>query len=118
MYRMDTAGADKKSTSLCMPRDRQPSGGKSVRKIRNFNYVLAGIVSLITFLVYLPSLQNEFVHLDDPMYVFENSHITSLDVPFFRWAFFDFYAANWHPLTWISHALDYAIWGLIPWGII
>ena len=35
---------------------------------------------------------------------------------FFRWSFFDFYAANWHPLTWISHALDYAVWGLNPLG--
>jgi tetratricopeptide (TPR) repeat protein len=27
-----------------------------------------------------------------------------------------FYAGNWHPLTWLSHALDYAIWGLNPLG--
>jgi tetratricopeptide (TPR) repeat protein len=27
-----------------------------------------------------------------------------------------FHAANWHPLTWLSHAIDYAIWGLNPLG--
>ncbi len=46
----------------------------------------------------------------------ENPYIRSLDLAFFKWAFFDFYAANWHPLTWISHALDYAVWGLNPMG--
>jgi hypothetical protein len=85
-------------------------------KSNKSNYYLAGAVSVITFLVYLSSLQNEFVHLDDPVYVFENPHITSLDISFFKWAFFDFYASNWHPLTWLSHALDYAIWGLNPVG--
>ena len=39
-----------------------------------------------------------------------------LNLTFFKWAFFDFYAGNWHPLTWISHALDYAVWGLNPLG--
>ncbi|HAM51012.1 MAG TPA: hypothetical protein DCP92_10115 [Nitrospiraceae bacterium] len=87
-----------------------------IQKARNSNYFLAGIVSLVTFLVYLPSLQNEFVNWDDPKYVFENSNITSFDIPLFKWAFFHFYAANWHPLTWISHALDYAIWRLNPVG--
>jgi tetratricopeptide (TPR) repeat protein len=27
-----------------------------------------------------------------------------------------FYMGNWHPLTWFSYALDYAIFGLNPWG--
>ncbi|MBF0558640.1 MAG: tetratricopeptide repeat protein [Nitrospirae bacterium] len=50
------------------------------------------------------------------MYVYDNPNIRSLNLPFFRWAFLDFYASNWHPLTWISHALDYAFWGLNPVG--
>ncbi len=70
----------------------------------------------MTFIVYLAALQNEFVEWDDSQYVFENLHIRSFDLDFFKWAFFDFYAANWHPLTWISHALDYAVWGLNPMG--
>jgi energy-converting hydrogenase Eha subunit A len=56
------------------------------------------------------------VYWDDNLYIFENSHIRSLDAAFFRWAFLDFPISNWHPLTWISHALDYTIWGLYPLG--
>ncbi len=67
-------------------------------------------------LIYLPALQNEFVAWDDNVYIFANSHISPLNMGFFKWAFFEFYASNWHPLTWISHALDYAVWGLNPLG--
>ena len=85
-------------------------------KKHNFKYYLAASISLITFVIYLLSLRNEFVDWDDRQYIFENPHIRSFDLTFLKWAFFDFYAANWHPLTWISHALDYAVWGLNPLG--
>ena len=79
-------------------------------------YYLAGLIALVTFAVYLHALQNDFVALDDDAYVFDNLHIRSFDLSFLRWAFLDFYASNWHPLTWMSHALDYALWGLNPMG--
>jgi hypothetical protein len=98
-----------------------PSGVRLPLKvfIRNANlkHYLAASVSLITFLVYLKSLQNGFLGWDDGIYVVLNPYIRSMTPSFFRWAFFfDFYASNWHPLTWISHALDYAVWGLNPLG--
>ena len=83
---------------------------------KNVKYYLAGSVSLATFAVYLVSLQNGFVEWDDNIYIVDNPYIRSLDLSFFQWAFFDFHASNWHPLTWISHAIDYAIWGLNPLG--
>lgn len=79
-------------------------------------YYLAGLVSIITFLLYLKSLQNDFVGWDDNFYVTANPYIRTLNLDLFRWAFLDFYSYNWHPLTWLSHALDYAIWGLNPLG--
>ncbi len=91
----------------------RPAHGK---RMPGAEYVLAAAVSLLTFILYLPALSHEFVNWDDGQYVYENLHIRSFDLNLFRWAFFDFYAANWHPLTWISHALDYAIWGLNPMG--
>jgi hypothetical protein len=82
-----------------------------VKRKQNVKYYVAGSISLLTFILYLSSLQNGFVW-DDEDYVLFNHHIRSLDLTFLKWAFFDFHASNWHPLTWISHALDYSMWGL------
>ena len=79
-------------------------------------YTISLSVALATLLVYLPALRNEFVYWDDNLYIFENPHIRALDASFLRWAFLDFHASNWHPLTWISHGVDYALWGLNPLG--
>jgi protein O-mannosyl-transferase len=77
---------------------------------------LSVAVSIITFLVYLPALKNNFLEWDDPTYVTENVNIRSFNLALLRWSFLDFYASNWHPLTWISHAADYLVWGLNPLG--
>ena len=89
--------------------------------MRNTGYnryllILAVTAGVAAFSLYLPSLQNGFVNWDDDAYIYRNPFIHPLDTRFFRWAFFDFYDANYHPLTWISHALDYAVWGLNPVG--
>jgi len=78
--------------------------------------LLAALAGLAAFLVYLPALQNGFVTWDDGDYVYANDFIRRLSLEFLGWAFSAFHAANWHPLTWISHALDYAAWGLDPFG--
>jgi tetratricopeptide (TPR) repeat protein len=84
---------------------------------KNLTPYLAGSVAIVTFAVYLGSLRNDFVaEWDDGEYVLNNPHLRSFDLAFLRWAFFDFYASNWHPLTWVSHAVDHAIWGLKPFG--
>src|SRR5512139_2771616 len=88
-----------------------------MRKTNKLTYYLSGLVAIITFLVYLTSLQNDFIaEWDDGEYVLNNPFIRSIGPAFFKWAFFGFYSSNWHPLTWISHAADYAIWGLNPLG--
>jgi hypothetical protein len=87
-----------------------------VKKKRRFKFAIAGAVAVATLLVYLTALRNDFINWDDGAYIFENPHIRLLNAAFFKWAFFDFYSYNWHPLTWMSHALDYALWGLNPLG--
>jgi hypothetical protein len=87
-----------------------------VGRIQKHKYYLAGAASLITIAVYLACLHNEFLNWDDNLYIVENPYIRSINLFFFKWAFLDFYASNWHPLTWMSHAFDYAVWGLNPLG--
>lgn len=79
-------------------------------------FEVALVAALVVIAVYIPALFNNFVGWDDSVYIVENHFIRSLNPYFFKKAFLGFYAANWHPLTWISHALDYSIWGLNPFG--
>lgn len=72
-------------------------------------------VAVLTFIIYLPALGNKFVNWDDITYVVGNQNIQSFNSSFFKWIF-NFNAANWHPLTWVSHAIDYSLWGLNPLG--
>lgn len=81
-------------------------------------FILAALFTMFaTFVVYLPSLQNDSVsNWDDDLYVFENPNIKSIDLDFLRWSLTAVVVALWHPLTLFSFALDYAVWGLNPLG--
>lgn len=81
-------------------------------------YLTAGLVfaAVLTFAVYLPSLNNGFVDWDDSAYVYANANIRSLGPGFWKYAFTEVAVSNWHPLTMISYAIDYSIWGLNPFG--
>ncbi len=51
---------------------------------------------------------HDFINYDDDDYVTANLHIRRIDIP---WALTTFREANWHPLTWLSHMLDWRIYG-------
>jgi tetratricopeptide (TPR) repeat protein len=88
-------------------------------RFSNYNVKISAaafVISLLTALLYLPALQNNFVNWDDQYYVYENSNILSIDYQSLNWMLTAFHASNWHPLTWLSHAIDYAVWGLDPLG--
>jgi tetratricopeptide (TPR) repeat protein len=79
---------------------------------RNFFLITAGIISL-TFLVYCRVGNFDFISFDDRPYVTQNPNVKSgLTPESMKWAFTTTYAANWHPLTWLSLMLDYEIFGL------
>ncbi len=77
--------------------------------------IIAALVAIVTFIVFLPALQNKFINWDDDSYVYENPYIRSLDFRLLKWSFTDT-RLMWDPLTKISHALVYALWGLNPAG--
>lgn len=80
--------------------------------------LLALSLAVLTIALYLPALRNGFINFDDPDYVTGNAHVLrGLSWENFRWAFgTDNPAANWHPLTWLSHMSDVQAFGLNPLG--
>jgi protein O-mannosyl-transferase len=79
---------------------------------------LSLLLLLGTFGTYSSVFDNAFVNFDDGDYLLHTPQIRQgLDWTFFRWAFTTFTQANWHPLTWISYALDYKMFSLKPVGV-
>jgi Tfp pilus assembly protein PilF len=59
----------------------------------------------------------DFVNYDDQIYVYENPNIQAgITLNSVKWAFTSGYAANWHPITWLSHMLDWQLFGSNPAG--
>ncbi len=81
------------------------------------NAALCVLLAAATIALYSPVVGYSFVVLDDRDYVTANSHIhDGLAWSTIEWAFTSTDAANWHPLTWLSHALDYQLFALNPAG--
>jgi Flp pilus assembly protein TadD len=81
------------------------------------NPVVCLLLAAITLAIYNPVTHHPFVNYDDDRYVTENPHIRQgLTVDTIAWALTSTEQANWHPLTWISHALDVSLFHLNPAG--
>lgn len=70
-----------------------------------------------TLLIFSRGLGDEFLDYDDPDYVTQNAQVQAgITWATARWAFTTGCAGNWHPLTWLSHALDWQLFGNDPRG--
>lgn len=71
-------------------------------------------LAVVTLAVYGQVINHQFISLDDDQYITNNPMVSNgLTVEGVKWAFTTFYAANWHPLTWLSHMLDSQLFGLV-----
>jgi tetratricopeptide (TPR) repeat protein len=74
--------------------------------------ILCAAVALAVFALYAPTRGFDFTNYDDPLYVAAKPEVQrGLDAEAVRWAFTTFDFANWHPLTWLSHMLDWQLFG-------
>src|SRR5208337_242181 len=70
-----------------------------------------------TLAFYNPVAHNQFTDFDDSVYILRNSQVqTGLSWNTVKWSFTTFHAGYWHPVTWLSHALDCDIFRLNPTG--
>ena len=79
--------------------------------------LLCVLLAGVTMALYSPVLGHSFVVYDDEGYVTANPHIhDGLAWSTVKWAFTTTQEEHWHPLTWLSHALDYQLFALNPAG--
>lgn len=75
--------------------------------------VIAVLLAAAAFALYARTGSFDFVNIDDLDYVKENPAVLGgLTPDAVKWAFTESHAANWHPLTWISHMIDVERYGL------
>ncbi len=80
-------------------------------------WLISALLVLAVFAAYLPAVYLNFINFDDPLYIYQNRYMQQgFTMESLRWAFTQSHAANWHPLTWLSHMLDYKLYGPNPLG--
>jgi protein O-mannosyl-transferase len=84
---------------------------------KNRPLLICLLLALVILAVYYQVHNFSFINYDDPIYVSENSNLhPGLTLNSIKWAFTSGYAGNWHPLTWLSHMLDWQFFGSNPAG--
>src|SRR5262245_38494329 len=73
-------------------------------------WIYVALVGLV-LAVYGQVIRFEFTNYDDPEYIIENPHL-ALTLDNIGWAMTTAYAGNWFPLAWISHMVDFRLFGL------
>jgi len=80
---------------------------------KSFHIYLLLILAILT--VYSQVIHFDFVNFDDPDYIANNSHVRQgITADGIEWALTSTEAANWFPVTRLSHMLDVQLFGLSP----
>lgn len=82
------------------------------------NLAICLLLAVATFALYSPAFGHPFIfNYDDDLYVNNNTHVKAgLTWETVRWALTSTEFTNWHPATWLSHALDCTLYGVNPYG--
>ena len=80
---------------------------------RKSAFALAALLAIATAALYARVDRYDFVNYDDTLYVTQNTHVQQGPTwETVRWAFTTYRVGTWHPLTWLSHALDCQLFDL------
>ena len=79
---------------------------------RKHVYLIIICFIVVSGISFSPIAGNEFISFDDNLYLTENNHIqTGLSFENIKWAWTAVVVSNWHPLTLLSHMLDWSLFG-------
>ena len=78
--------------------------------------ILCCLLLFASVVVFYSSVtKNQFMRFDDGGYIVDNAHVKAgLTWKTVEWALLTGANSNWHPLTWLSHALDCQFFGVNP----
>ena len=84
---------------------------------KKYIYLVIILLIVLSCLAFGRIAGNNFINYDDNKYITENNYIQyGINKESVKWAFTTTYFSYWHPLTWLSHMLDWSIFGANPYG--
>ena len=90
--------------------------GDGFRLVGALGAIAPALCGLVTLLVFLPALGNQFVNWDDEVNLVSNPRYRGLGWEQLRWMFSNTLGGHYIPMTWLSFGLDYVLWGMRPAG--
>jgi Flp pilus assembly protein TadD len=79
---------------------------------RRENWYVGMAIFLVTMVLYWPVVGFPFVNFDDQLYVYQNPNVVhGFSWEGIKWSCTSVVAANWHPLTMVSHMADWSVYG-------
>lgn len=86
-------------------------GNKTFRvpkdKMNPLMFLWIAVIMVATYLIYIPSIDNELTNWDDDVYVTDNLYIQKITEETVDVFFSRPFVSNYHPLTMLSYAIDY-----------
>lgn len=75
-------------------------------------YIIVALLIIASLAAFGRIAGNHFINFDDPGYITKNYMVQSgLNLQSIKWAFSTTHLSYWHPLTWLSHMLDWTLFG-------
>jgi protein O-mannosyl-transferase len=112
---MIPASESKSAARVNSPAGITSQSGASSLIATRWAWILSLLLIVATVAVYYPVKDHPFANYDDDAYVTSNPHVQAgLTWETVKWSFTTYEFANWHPLTWLSHALDCQLFGMDP----
>lgn len=82
----------------------------------SFTWISALVVFLVTWFVFQPALDGQWLSWDDDQLLLEREEWRGFGARNLGWMFTTFHMGPYQPLSWLSYALDHALHGLDPRG--
>jgi hypothetical protein len=92
------------------PSGKIGSTAHATHKPRQIAVVCVALV-VVTLFAFHGVRNNDFLTYDDYDYILHNLPVQQgLTIESIKWAFTTYHSSNWHPLTWISHIIDWDLY--------
>ncbi|MEY2491251.1 MAG: hypothetical protein QOH24_202 [Verrucomicrobiota bacterium] len=92
-----------------------PADTAQLTQLRRLKLAICIALATLVWAVFGQTAHFDWVRYDDGDYVYRSGHVTSgLNRRSVVWAFTNFHAHNWHPITTLSHMLDCQWFGVNP----